>query len=61
MEESSAYQVENNRKLTEIENSITKSLLYDNTNEINTCKCSFKLALIITGIILGFFLITIVL
>jgi hypothetical protein len=51
--------LENHKRLNEIENSITKPLLYDNTNEnvIQTCKCSFRLAIIITIIILGSFII----
>jgi hypothetical protein len=67
MEEFSKSELENHKRLNEIEKSITKSLLYDDTNEIHNtndafnCMCSFKLALIISGIIFSAFLITFIL
>jgi hypothetical protein len=64
MEEIYSGDLENDMKLYEIKKSITKSLLYNDTNNANivyNCMCSFKLSLIIAAIIFSTFLITFIL
>ena len=58
----SSDDLENNRKLNVIEESINRALLYDNVNNNrNICDLTFKISMVIGGIIVVCLIIAIIL